>query len=213
MSQAGCRLAAASLTTTWPWPPRDWTSRCGGRAVWEQYSVVAVWCGDSTVWGVISLASYLTLRPGHGFAQLQLPPELSKVRLPHTAPPPRTVPPPTLPPPYCPQVGRCLFIVENALAVVAMHFLRYLPRPFPSAVPPTSDVSGTTTDATNRLLEAAAASLDMYDLAPPGEADAAKLGSPADIAFFMSKLQVCGGGASGVFWGGAECVRGGAATR
>ncbi len=73
--------------------------------------------------------------------------------------------------------------MENALAVLVMHFLRYLPRPFPS------NGSAASASATNHLLEEAAASLDIHHLQPPTEADAAKLGSPADLTYFMSRLQ------------------------
>lgn len=98
--------------------------------------------------------------------------------------------------PHLYQVGRCLFIVENALAVIVMHFLRHLPRPFPvaaSSVHYGGEVGGDggeADSAANRLLEDAAASLDIYNLSPPTEADAARLGSTADLAYFMTKLQV-----------------------
>ena len=74
--------------------------------------------------------------------------------------------------------------------------LRYLPRPFPPVETPdipSSGVQGLSADsAPNHLLEEAAASLDLYHLSPPSESDAAKLGSTADLAYFMSKLQVSG---------------------
>ena len=95
------------------------------------------------------------------------------------------------------KVGRCLFIVENALAVIVMHFLRHLPRPFPApSISGGGGVDGGVESdaAANRLLEDAAASLDIYNLQPPTEADAARLGSPADLAYFMTKMQVGGGG-------------------
>ncbi len=88
------------------------------------------------------------------------------------------------------QIGRCLFVIENGLAVVLMHFLRYLPRPFPTTAAADSGSSLPLGTGSNQLLEQAAASLEIYNLPPPSEADAAKLGSQADLAYFMSRLQV-----------------------
>ena len=109
------------------------------------------------------------------------------------------------------QVGRCLFIAENALAVIVIHFLRYLPRPFPaapvsaSAAAAAAAAAATDPFASNHLLEEAAASLDLYNLEPPSEKDTAKLGSTADLAYFMSRLQVGEAGERGRLEGGGSC--------
>lgn len=96
-------------------------------------------------------------------------------------------------------MSRCLFAAENALAVVVTHCLRYLPRPFPvgnsagtaaSQSPYAVNGNGAATDGSSPLLDEAAAALGLYQMEPPGERDAAKLGSTADIAYFMSRLQV-----------------------
>lgn len=86
-------------------------------------------------------------------------------------------------------LGRCLVSAENALAVLTMHCLRYLPRPFPVSTPTGNSRQAGRPGPTDHLLDEAAASLDLQNLSPPTEADAAKLGSTADLAYFMSRLQ------------------------
>ncbi|GAX76338.1 hypothetical protein CEUSTIGMA_g3784.t1 [Chlamydomonas eustigma] len=95
------------------------------------------------------------------------------------------------------QVGRLLFTVENALAVIVIHFLRYLPRPFGAgnssagAIMSGSQLTANEDNvaANNQLLEEASVCLDLHNLKPPTEEDAANLGTSADLAYFMSKLQ------------------------
>jgi hypothetical protein len=76
--------------------------------------------------------------------------------------------------------------------------MRYLPRPFASGN--SSGGGGLTgirlsaneddVTANNQLLEEAASCLDIRNIQHPTEADAAKLGTSADLAYFVSKLQV-----------------------
>lgn len=80
------------------------------------------------------------------------------------------------------RLASALYILENALAVVLLHFLRYLPRPFGMAT-----AAGGTGGQDTHMQEAALA-LDMMEIPEPGPDAAIKLGAPADVVFFKQRL-------------------------
>jgi len=90
------------------------------------------------------------------------------------------------------QLGRSLYLLENALSIIVIHFLRYLPRPFstPSANgTATANGNGSSSGGNGMLLDEATAGLDILNIPIPKESDASKLGSKADLAYFLSRLQ------------------------
>lgn len=88
------------------------------------------------------------------------------------------------------RLAKLLYLLENSLAIVALHFLRCLPRLYPAtggSGAPSATATGRTQDA--MLLDDAYTSLELMALPTPSEADAAKLGSASDLRFFMTRLQ------------------------
>ncbi|KAF5839634.1 hypothetical protein DUNSADRAFT_290 [Dunaliella salina] len=106
-------------------------------------------------------------------------------------------------------LGKDMFILEHSLAIIVLHFVRYLPRPLASAPGAASAAAGggggmaqgafqpSLGGSEEMLMDAAAASLSATGGgqqqgevgAGPLSADAAALGSSADLAYFVSRLQ------------------------
>jgi len=106
-------------------------------------------------------------------------------------------------------LGKDLFILEHSLAIIVLHFVRYLPRPLssaPGAAAGAAAAGGGVTQGAfqpslggseEMLMDAAAAGLSATAGgqqqgevgAGPQAADAAALGSSADLAYFVSRLQ------------------------
>ncbi|GIL51286.1 hypothetical protein Vafri_7316 [Volvox africanus] len=94
------------------------------------------------------------------------------------------------------QLSRALFVLEAALSTVAVHFLRFLPRPVlaSSRLAGTGIIDkvsrGTTDMDTDELLDQATVNLDLAAAtSAPTEADAAALGSSEELQYLMTQLQ------------------------
>ncbi|GLI61970.1 hypothetical protein VaNZ11_004536, partial [Volvox africanus] len=95
------------------------------------------------------------------------------------------------------QLSRALFVLEAALSTVAVHFLRFLPRPVLASsrlagtgIADKVSTRGATDMDTDELLDQATVNLDLAAAtSAPTEADAAALGSSEELQYLMTQLQ------------------------